>query len=84
MEPTLTFIPIALSMIGAYGATRFAQGQQTTKLKTLEDQLETLADHVKLCVTREELKMYIDLTRDDLKDIKENMRALRSDLGHTR
>jgi hypothetical protein len=79
MDPlTLTsIVPIALSMIGAYGATRFAQGQQSTKIKTLEDQ-------VKLCVTREELKMYIDLTRDDLKDIKENMRALRSDLGRTR
>lgn len=78
MDPFLTaIIPIAFSVLGAYGAARFAQGQQSTKLQTLEDQ-------VKLCVTREELKMYIDLTRDDLRDIKENMRALRSDLGRAR
>jgi len=69
--------PVVLSVGLAYGATMLAQGEQRNKISTLEKQAEQM-------VTRDELKLYIDLTRDDLREIKENMRALRSDLGRTR
>jgi len=72
-----TLGPLVLCVAGAYGATMLAQGEQRNKISTLEKQAEQM-------VTRDELKLYIDLTRDDLREIKENMRALRSDLGRSR
>jgi hypothetical protein len=73
----LAVAPFLLSVAAAYGASQFLQGRTAERLQTHENQQEQM-------VTREELKLYIDLTRDDLREIKENMRALRSDLGRNR
>jgi hypothetical protein len=73
----LTLAPFFLAVVAAYGASEFLQGRTSERLSNLEQQQKQM-------VTREELKLYMDLTRDDLREIKDNMRALRSDLGRSR
>jgi hypothetical protein len=73
----LAVAPFFLSVVAAYGASQYLQGRTGERLDTIEKKQEQT-------VTREELKLYIDLTREDLREIKENMRALRSDLGRER
>ncbi len=76
--------PILLSAAMGYGAVQFAQGQTQTRIKQLEDHTKGLADarelDIQRFVTRDEFKLFIDATRDDLREIKTDVRAIRSDL----
>lgn len=79
--PWLSLIKTAGGLLGslilAYGATQFALGQNNNRLNTLEKQQEQM-------VSREEFKVYMDSTREDLREIKQNVRDIRSELRDRR
>lgn len=66
----LAVAPIIVSVGLAYGTAKFAQGETRESIQTLKKQQEQM-------VTREELRQYIDATREDLREIKKDIREIR-------
>ena len=72
--------PIALAMIAGYGGVKFAQGTTQQRLRTLENQSQLQQQDQQRAndraITREEFKLFVDSTREDLREIKTDVRAI--------
>lgn len=69
-------LPIVLSLAAGWGGVQFAQGSSAARLSTVErDVREAKAEH-KQFVTRDEF----GLLREDIGDIKTDVRELRREL----
>src|SRR2546421_3443087 len=75
---------VVLAIVAGYGAVRYTEGQTQQRLTTVEARAQENHDAIEKrddrYVTREEFKQFLDTTRDDLKEIKTDVRAIRSDL----
>ena len=76
--------PVALAIVAGYGTVRYAEGTTTQKINNLEDQTRTQQQEIQRAndraITRAEFQQFIDSTREDLREIKSDVRAIRSDL----
>lgn len=74
-------LPIVLSIVAGYGAVRYTSGETAQQIQELNRR--SLANKAEIdsfranAVTREELRIFIDSAREDLKEIKDDIRALR-------
>lgn len=76
--------PFVLAVVGGFGMVRFTEGDTLARLKGVEEETKSVAEARELdaqrFVTREEFKQFVDATRDDLREIKTDVRAIRSDV----
>lgn len=74
-------LPVILSIIAGYGAVRFSSGETTQHLQELErtalrnrEDINTLRSN---SVTRDEMRLFMESARNDLQEIKADIRAMR-------
>jgi len=65
--------PILLAVAFAYGTVKYTEGQTQQRLADLESDSKGF-------VSREEFKQFTEGAREDLREIKQDVRAIRSDL----
>jgi F0F1-type ATP synthase membrane subunit b/b' len=74
-------LPVILAMIAGYGAVKYTAGETQAKIAELERRVtENRADVNRLTenqITRREMQQYIDQTKTDLQEIKQDLRELR-------
>lgn len=74
-------LPIVLSIIAGYGAVRYTSGATQQELQELNRR--SLANKAEIdqlranSVTREEMRLFIESAREDLTEIKADIRAIR-------
>jgi len=76
---------IALAIVAGYGSVRFTEGLTQQRLTTVEartkENYEAIEKRDDRYVIREEFKNFIDGTREDLREIKADVRAIRGSLS---
>lgn len=76
--------PFLLAAAAGWGAVKFSEGQTQTRLTNVEDKAKAVAQQresdIQRFVTQDQFKQLIDATRDDLREIKEDVRAIRADV----
>ncbi|MEP6743841.1 MAG: hypothetical protein ABJB61_15195 [bacterium] len=78
-SPWLNWLgPFLLAVLGAYGTVSYAAGDLTRRLTTVEKQTSRQEEEHKRFVTREEQQIFIDSTSRELREIHEDVRAIRS------
>ena len=79
-----TLAPLLFAVIAGYGAVRYAEGTTNQRIQNLEAQSKSQDEQLRhtndKTITREEFQQFIDTTREDLREIKSDVRAIRSDL----
>lgn len=80
--PVLQFtLPLILAIIAGYGSVKYATGENQAKVQAMEQQIKDnrsdLNRMIENQITRREMQLYIDQTKADLQDIKEDLRELR-------
>lgn len=75
-------LPVVLAVIAGYGAVKYSAGETTQQIRALEQQVEANRLEVErirnTSVTREEMRLFIDQARSDLKEIKDDVREIRN------
>lgn len=72
--------PALFAVVVGYGGVRYAEGQTHQRLKTVEAQQQEQKSVNDKLITRDEFKQFMEATREDLREIKQDVRAIRSDL----
>jgi ABC-type transporter MlaC component len=74
-------LPLIIAIAGAYGTVRYTAGEQMQRIDNLERQIKADRDDLNKImdrqITREEFKQFIDATRNDLSEIKTDIREAR-------
>lgn len=73
--------PLALSAVIGYGGAQYAQGRNETRLSHVETLTEKAKTEHANFVTRDEFRLAVEATRDDLREIKADVRAMRQELS---
>lgn len=75
-------LPVLLSVIAGYGAVKYSAGDTDRAIKDLQRQVEINRLEIErvrtIAVTRDEMKLFIDQARQDLQDIKSDLREIRN------
>jgi hypothetical protein len=69
--------PAVLSAFVAWGAVQFAQGRNAERLDNAEKQTEETKHAVGLNLTREEFRSWTEENRENFRQVREDIRALR-------
>lgn len=74
-------LPLILAIVAGYGSVKYASGENQARMNSVEQQVkDNRADLNKMIdnnISRREMQLYIDQTKSDLKEIKEDLRELR-------
>ena len=74
-------LPVILAMAAGYGAVKYSSGETQQKLMELQRRMTENRDDMNKVIdnqiTRRKMQLYIDQTRSDLTDIKNDVRELR-------
>jgi sensor c-di-GMP phosphodiesterase-like protein len=74
-------LPVILAIVAGYGAVQYASGETQAKINELDRRLKEQSDNLNRTadrmITRDEMRQFIEATRDDLREIKNDIRALR-------
>lgn len=74
-------LPLILAIVAGYGSVKYAAGENEARMNSVEQQVkDNRADLNKVIdnnISRREMQLYIDQTKSDLKEIKEDLRELR-------
>lgn len=74
-------LPLALAIVAGYGSVKYATGENQARMNSVEQQVKDnrndLNKMIENNISRREMQLYIDQTRSDLADIKEDLRELR-------
>lgn len=75
-------LPLILAIAGAYGTIKYTSGTTDQRLSNLESRIKSTEDKIdkmgERTVSREELRQFIEATRSDLSDIKQDLRVMRN------
>jgi hypothetical protein len=78
-SPWLQFLwPIALTVLAGYATVNYAAGSLNQRLATVEKQAADQSQENKRFVTRDEQQIFIDSTSRELREIHEDVRAIRN------
>ncbi len=82
LEITKFVLPLVLAIAGAWGTMKYTSGQTEQRLQNLESKVKISEDNIEKMnnrtMSREEMKFFMDTTRDNLKEIKDDLRTLRN------
>lgn len=74
-------LPVVISIIAGYGAVKYSSGETQQRLEELhrvtltnKEEIERVRNNA---VTREEMRLFIESARQDLQEIKADIRAIR-------
>lgn len=75
-------LPVVLAVIAGYGSVKYSSGETTQQIRALQQQVEANKQEVErirsTSVTREEMRLFIEQARQDLQDIKMDVREIRN------
>lgn len=74
-------LPLILAIVAGYGSVKYASGENQARMNSVEAQVKANRDDLNKItennISRREMQLYIEQTRSDLADIKEDLRELR-------
>lgn len=75
-------LPVVLAIVAGYGAVKYSSGDTDRALRDLQRGVELNRLEIErvrsIAVTRDEMKLFIDQARQDLQDIKSDLREIRN------
>lgn len=75
-------LPMLLAIVTGYGAVKFTEGETLQKIQALDKRIEENRMQIETVrtgsVSREEMRLFIEQARQDLADIKSDIRSMRA------